>query len=399
MTSKNDLEDLAPSADLSPLFARRDAADDRRSGGTGRADSAAGTSWVETDRDGCDREIATGFASRVFPLAPGLALVAVSVALAFLVARTIPSISPLVASVTIGAALTNFGLVPIRARQGTRFAAKRLLRVGVVLLGFQLAISDLLSLGAAGLGILALVVTTTFLGTRWLGEKLGVSRSLSLLIATGFSICGASAIAAVDGVADAEEDETAFAIALVTLCGSLAIVVLPALAGPLGLSGSDFGAWAGASVHDIAQVVATASAGGQAALDTAVIVKLTRIILLAPMVAAVTIFERRRGARESNQFQPAARADRLPRTPLMPLFVAGFLGAVALRSMNVIPATWLSGLKFAETLALSAALVGLGVGVQISKLRKLGGRPLMLAMASWLLIAGTAYFGVRLVGV
>lgn len=392
MSVNERLEDLAPSADLSCLVDRR--GDDSCSNSNGEnPDGAAGHQ----------------------SLTKGLLLVAASVAGAFLVAHLVPSISPLVASVAIGAVLTNLGLVSDGARPGTRFAAKRLLRVGVVLLGFQLAISDVVKLGGPGLAIVALVVTTTFFGTRWLGEKLGVSRSLSLLIATGFSICGASAVAAVDGVADAEEEEVAFAIALVTLCGSLAIVVLPALAGPLGLSGSDFGAWAGASVHDIAQVVATASTGGREALDTAVIVKLTRIILLAPMVAGITITQRRSRAiaKPDNQVneqvedgtgdqpsqQVATTAGSTRRPPLVPLFVVGFLAAIALRSINVVPTAWLGGLKTAETLALCAALVGLGAGVQISKLRKLGGRPLVLALTSWLLIASVAYAGVRLVGV
>ncbi|HTO01465.1 MAG TPA: putative sulfate exporter family transporter [Microthrixaceae bacterium] len=392
MSLHDDLEDLAPSADLSRLVAHR-----VDIGCSSTCGDGAEIDEVSADGDSISGELVGRLASGFKLLAPGLLLVAGSVATAFLVTQLAPSVSPLVASVAIGAALTNVGLLPDWARPGTRFAAKRLLRLGVVLLGFQLAISDLFRLGGPGLAIVVLVVTTTFFGTRWLGEKLGVSSALSLLIATGFSICGASAVAAVDGVAGAEEEETAFAIALVTLCGSLAIVVLPALAGPLGLSGSDFGAWTGASVHDIAQVVAAASTGGRAALDTAVIVKLTRIILLAPMVAGVTIAQRRQRASGSNT--GPANSGPVSRTPILPLFIVGFLGAVALRSTNVMPILWLNGLKTAETLALCAALVGLGSGVKISKLRRLGGRPLILAMTSWLLIASVAYVGVRLVGV
>lgn len=363
------LEDLAPSADLRPL-APHDPHRDR----LGSVHAATKT-------------------------VPGLALVAACVAVAFGISHVMPSISPLVASVVIGAVLANIGLVPTWSRPGMHLATKRLLRIGVVLLGFQLAIGEVLRLGGPGLAVVALVVTITFFGTQWLGKRLGVSPSQSLLIATGFSICGASAVAAVEGVADADEEEVAMAIALVTLCGSLAIAVLPLLGGPLGLHGARFGAWVGASVHDIAQVVATSSTGGSASLHTAVIVKLTRIVLLAPMIAGITLQRRHRAARtphvDTDDNEPTTPTSR---PPLMPLFVVGFLVAIALRSAGVVPTGWLSSLKTGETILLAAALIGLGTGVHFGKLRRLGGRPLVLALASWVLIASVAYVGVLAVG-
>jgi uncharacterized integral membrane protein (TIGR00698 family) len=362
---------------------------------------------------------------------PGLAVVAVCVAAAYGLSRMVTALSPLVAAVAIGALLANLGLVPGWARPGMRLAAKRLLRLGVVLLGFQHAVGEVLRLGGPGLAVVAVVVAGTFFGTQWLGARLGVSPGLRLLIATGFSICGASAIAAVEGVADAEEEEVALSIALVTLCGSLAIVLLPLVGGPIGLHGSRFGAWVGASVHDVAQVVATASTGGPASLRSAVVVKLTRVILLAPMVAGLTLARRRRSeiepapvdarsdagppagsagsaARSDARFDvdsaatpiaiPPAGVAPARRPPVMPLFVVGFLAAATLRSASAIPAGWLPSLKTAETLLLAAALVGLGTGVDVAKLRRLGGRPLVLALSSWVLIAVVAYGGVRLFG-
>lgn len=365
------LEDLAPAADLRPL-------------------SPAQRRDVGPDGPAPARSVL-----------PGLGLVSVCVAAAYLMAQVVPSISPLVAAVAIGAVLVNVGLVPDWARAGTHFAAKRLLRVGVVLLGFQLAVGEVLKLGGPGLLVVGLVVTTTFFGTQWLGRHMGVSGPLSLLIATGFSICGASAVAAVEGVADADEEEVAFSIGLVTLCGSLAIAVLPALAGPLGLDGTRFGAWAGASVHDVAQVVATASTAGPAALKTAVIVKLTRVVLLAPMVAGITLIRGRKAAAVVDDAavgngQPDATPTKQPQ--ILPLFVVGFLLAIVLRSASVVPAGWLPTLKTAETLTLAAALVGLGTGTQVAKLRRLGGRPLLLALLSWLLVAMASYVGVMVVG-
>ncbi len=154
----------------------------------------------------------------------------------------------------------------------------------MVLLGLQLGLPQLLDLGLGGFGVVIGVAALTFGGTTVLGRLLGISSARSLLIATGFSICGASAVAAMSEVAGGDEDDTAVAIALVTLCGSVAIVLLPALRGPLGLDPGDFGRWVGASVHDVGQTVATANRV-DGALTTGVVVKLSRVVLLAPLVA------------------------------------------------------------------------------------------------------------------
>ena len=327
---------------------------------------------------------------------PGLGYVAVAVAGAFAGNHLVPSLSPLVIAVGFGAALANLHAVPTWAVPGTHFAAKRLLRLGVVLLGFQLAVGEVLQLGPAVLAVVAVTVAATFFATQWLGRRLGLSRSLALLIATGFSICGASAVAAVDGVADADEEEVAFTIALVTLCGSLAIVALPALRNTLGLTGpAAFGSWVGASVHDVGQVVATAANGGPVAIRSAVIVKLTRVVLLAPMVAGIGLARRRQQPGRHPDVRALATAP-ARRPPILPLFVFGFLAAIAIRSTGLLPATQLELIKNAQDVCLAAALVGLGAGVQINKLRRVGGRPLILGAASWAVVASVSYLGVLL---
>lgn len=366
MSSIQALEDLAPSAELRPLEKRFTAPRSR-------------SRW--SDHIG------------------GLALVAVGVGVAFAVHHFVAMVSPLVAAVAVGALLTNTGLHPSWARAGTHLAAKSLLRVGVVLLGFQLAVGEVLRLGGPGLAVVVLVVVVTFFGTQRLGRRFGVSPGLSLLIATGFSICGASAVAAMDGVSDADEEEVAFAVALVTLCGSLAIFLLPILAGPLGLHGGAFGAWVGASVHDVAQVVATASGAGRASLQAAVIIKLTRVVLLAPMVTGVTLARRRSIAHSEPTTATGPENDTSARRPpIMPLFVTLFLAAAAVRSTGLVPAEIQDVMKTAGTITFAAALVGLGTGVRVAKLRQLGGRPLLLGLSAWLLIALVSYAGVRLVG-
>lgn len=329
-------------------------------------------------------------ARRAAALIPGLAATAVAVAAAFAVNRLLPSLSPLTISVILGALLGNLGLNLTVLRPGLAFAAKRLLRAGIVLLGLRLAVGDVLDLGARGLAVVVVVVVVTFFGTQLLGRAMGVSPGTRLLVATGFSICGASAVAAMDGVTDNREEEVVTAIALVTMCGSLAIVVLPLLQHPLGLSDATFGMWAGASVHDVAQVVATASVAGPAALAPAVIVKLTRVVLLAPLVAGMSLVRRYRARGEAT---PEGR-----RPPIIPLFVLGFLAMIAIRSTGLLPPEVLDIAQIAETVLLAGALFGLGAAVNLRALFTTGGRALALGLSSWVLIAALAWGGVLLVG-
>jgi uncharacterized integral membrane protein (TIGR00698 family) len=318
---------------------------------------------------------------------PGLLVVAVATAAAFALGHVVPWLNPSLAAVLLGAVLVNARLHPPLLHPGTQLAGHRLLRVAVVLLGLQLDLPHLTSLGMSGLGVVAVTVAGTFLGTQLLGRALGVPPARALLVATGFSICGASAVAAMEKVAGGDDDDTAVAIALVTLCGSLAILLLPALRGPLGLDPASFGSWVGASVHDVGQTVATA-ARVPGALAPAVVVKLTRVVLLAPLVAAVGLKRRRLATSEDRRGHPAA----------VPLFVVGFLAAIVVASTGLVPPAALRAAHTVQTVLLTAALVGLGTGISASRLRRTGGRALVLGLLAWVLVAALAYAGVRMTG-
>ena len=316
--------------------------------------------------------------------APGLALAGVGVAMSLGAHRALPALPPLVLCVALGVALANLWRVPVGAAAGLKVAAGPVLKLGVVLLGLDLVFPDILALGLRALLVVVTVVAITFFGTQWAGRRLGVSDNLSLLVATGFSICGVSAIAAANGVIDADEDEVAFSVALVTLCGTLAIITLPPLRGVLGLDEVQFGAWVGASVHDVAQVVATSSTAGSVALATAIVVKLTRVMLLAPLIAGIALRHRRADA-------PAGT-----RPPIVPPFIIAFVAMVVVASIGVIPDRAIARIDDLRTVLLGMALFALGTRVNVTRLRQIGARPLALGLISWLLIAIVAYAGVRL---
>lgn len=319
-------------------------------------------------------------------LLPGLVITGVGVALATAGHHVVPSVGVLTWAVLLGAVAANLDLIPIAAQPGLRIAVKKLLRVGVVLLGFSLSLTAIGALGAPVIALVVLTLVSTLVFTWWLGLRMQVGPARSLLIATGFSICGASAIAGMERTADADEDDVATAITMVTLCGTLAMIAIPLLQAPLGLSDRQLGIWAGASVHEVGQVVAAAGPAGATAVALAVVVKLTRVLLLAPVVAVVSAIRRRT--------QPGDEGDTAGRPPIVPLFVLGFLACVLLRTSGLVPAGVLDVISTLQTITLAAALFALGTGVHLGKLLHSGGRPLALGMVSTLVVATVSLVGV-----
>lgn len=332
---------------------------------------------------------------------PGVGAAAAAAIAAWGISTLVPGIPLLTASVALGILV---GQLPVARpalngvlAPGLSVASKRLMRIGVVLLGLKLSLVDIAGLGWLTIGTTVAVVLVTLVGTYWLGRWFRLPGRQPLLIATGFAICGASAIGAMSGVVKAKDEDTAVPVALVTLFGTLAIVVLPALWHPLGLTTLQFGQWVGAGVHDVGQVVATAQIAGTAALAVAVVVKLTRVVLLAPVIAVVSVVERRRVLVSSSGTASAPAADAAaPAVPLMPMFVAGFLVAVLLRTVLPVPDVVLAVADIAQTALLAMALFGLGASVRLGPLLRTGWRALLVGLLSWTLIAALAYAAVQL---
>ncbi|MGI4896228.1 MAG: YeiH family protein [Janthinobacterium lividum] len=321
------------------------------------------------------------------PLLPGLLVVVLATLLAYALEGLAHVLTASTIAVALGAVLRSTGHFRPSFSPATAFASKKLLRIAVVLLGLQLPLAAIGDLGAGGIVLILGTVAITFFGTQALGRALGLPPARSLLVATGFSICGASAIAAMRPATDADDEDTSTAIALVTLCGTLAILVLPLLRTPLGLDVTQFGAWAGASVHDVGQAVATGDRV-PGALATVVVVKLSRVLLLAPLVAAVAL-RRRRSVGQSGGTRP----------PVLPFFVAAFVVAVALRATGIVPAGVLDALSSVQGVLLVAALFALGTGIDVPRLLLTGRRSIALGLLSWVLVAGIALAGVKLLHV
>lgn len=328
---------------------------------------------------------------RLGPLLPGLALSAGAAAVAYLLSTLLPGLSAMLVAILLGVTLANTVTLPARFSPGVTFTAKKLLRVGIVLLGLQVALGDIAALGAPLILVVVITVITGLLGTIALGRLLGVSSYLTYLVACGFSICGAAAVAGASGALDPtgeKEEETVTAVALVVLCGTSMIGLVPLAAYLLNLDSATAGTWTGASIHEVAQVVAVGGMIGGGALTAAVLVKLARVLMLAPVIAVLGWVRRR-------ELQDGGGASSLP--PLVPLFVAGFIAMVLVRSFVPLPDAVLTAGSTAQTALLAAAMFALGCAVDVRKLLRVGSRPLILAALSTALVAGVSLAGITFI--
>jgi uncharacterized integral membrane protein (TIGR00698 family) len=295
----------------------------------------------------------------------------------------------MILAILLGIAVRNSIGAPAAAQPGVAFSARRLLRVGIVLLGTQLTAAQIAEVGAAGLAILVASVVATFLVTRWLGRLIGVDAKLTELIAGGTSICGASAVIATNTVTQAPEEDVAYALACVTLFGSIAMFVYPLLPALLDLAPRSYGLWAGASIHEIAQVVGATFQESRQAGELGTVAKLTRVTMLAPVVMALGLLAARR-------LGPGAKGAGKAEAPV-PWFVLGFLGLVAINSLVAVPAGLCAALGVVAVVLLSMALAALGLAADIGKLRAKGARPLLLGLLATLFIAAFSLTLVKLI--
>jgi uncharacterized integral membrane protein (TIGR00698 family) len=295
----------------------------------------------------------------------------------------VAGVSPVLLALVLGAVATNLPVLRPMPEADVSAPAKTMLRWGIVLIGLRLPLGDLLDVGVAGLAVIVATVVTTFVITCWVGDRLGLERGLVTLVATGFSICGATAIAAVEGVVRRRDEDAALAVAMVTLFGTAMVVLLPLTAGALDLSDHQLGVWAGASIHEVAQVVAAAAVAGPAAVAVATTLKLGRVVMLVGAYAAARARACDAGPEVDESEAPAVR-------PGIPWFVTGFLLTVVVRSLDVLPDSAYSVADDLTTVFLGAGMFGLGLGLRLVSLLPVPGRLLVLCTLSTLTAAGVS---------
>lgn len=344
--------------------------------------------------------------------APGLLLVlAIAIAAYQLHALSSNLIDAMLIAIVIGMLIRN--TIGLRAPfvAGAKYAVVSVMPFGIVLMGAKLDFYDVIRTSATALAISVICVAVALALTIWLCRRIGVGRQLGILIGIGTAICGGTAIAVAAPVIEADDNDTAFAIATVTLFGMLAVFVLPLLGTAFDMTEPEFGVWAGTSVHATPQVVATGFAYGTQAGDIATIVKLVRVLLLAPVVIGLGVWY----ARQKRRRQIAHVTKFGPIETLFPPFILGFVLLALANTLHLLPSftlhleesfLWpaqdrpvpLAGLVTTVSgFLLTMAMAGVGLGVDVRGLARIGLGALYVGLAASVLLAAFSFGLLQLV--
>jgi len=295
-------------------------------------------------------------------------------------------ISPLIIGIVLGIFYANtlHHRMPKAWLPGISFTARKILRLAVILYGFYITLQEVMMIGWVGFAAASFIVISTLCIAYIVGVYLlGMDKQTTLLTGAGSAICGAAAILAFEPVIKAKGHQTAAAVATVVLFGTLAMVVYPLIHqwGILNLDAHGWGVYIGATVHEVAQVVGAASDIGQTVSNDAVIVKMTRVMLLVPALLFMGWWWARYGNGECKDTNASLT---------VPWFALGFLGVVGFNSLHLLPASWVMVLQHIDQFLLTMAMTALGMETNFDKLKGVGIKPFILAaiLFIWLTVGG-----------
>lgn len=303
-----------------------------------------------------------------------------------------PYIEALVIAILLGMAIRSFWNPSERWKSGIAFSAKQLLEVAVMLLGASISFAAIVASGMFLIAAIIGTVVVTLAVSFSLSRMLGLPTKLSILIASGNSICGNSAIAAVAPVIGADGDDIASSISFTAILGVLMVLGLPLLIPLLQLSATQYGILAGLTVYAVPQVLAATVPAGLVSTQIGTLVKLVRVLMLGPLVVGLSLF----APRLRGSATPAQPVERVSPFKLVPWFIIGFLVLAALRSFQVIPDIVVAPITKLAAVLTIVSMAALGLGVDIKVLSNVGGRVTVAVTLSLLLLLamsiGLIYF-------
>ncbi|MGE5704160.1 MAG: YeiH family protein [Clostridia bacterium] len=321
---------------------------------------------------------------------PGIGMTLVLALLAQQLARFsfLAVMGQLMIAILLGMALRAVWKVPRAAQQGIAFSSKKLLRAGIILLGMRLDLAEIIQAGPVVLALAAGCILFAIAVVYGISRLFKADPQLSMLIACGTGICGAAAVAAIAPQIKANDQQTAIGVATVAVLGTIFTVVYVLAYPYLGFSPDQYGVYAGATLHEIAHVLAAAAPAGSGAVDTAIIVKLMRVILLVPTAILIGVWfgRREQKIRSADEVQ-IGWWKRLP----IPWFIFGFLAMSGVHSLGIISAEWAAHLVSLAYRLMGMAMAGMGLGVDIAAFRKHGGKPFAAGLIGSILLSVMGY--------
>ena len=309
-------------------------------------------------------------------------------------------ISPILIAIGIGLVIRNTLGLPAVYESGLQLCLKRILRIGVALLGIRMSLGAVGAIGLIALPIVIVCIATALFLVSWINRSVGLPRRLGALVAVGTAICGNTAIVATGPVIGADEDEVSYAVGCITLFGLLALIVYPYLSQILFADPTLAGFFLGTAIHDTAQVAGAGllylqQYGTPAALETATVTKLVRNLFMVAVIPLMAVLYHR-GSDDASGNRPSLKQ-------MVPFFVFGFVALALVRTLGDLSAepfggmltqdSWaalIARLSSASTWCLTIAMASVGLGTNLRRIRALGLRPSLVGLAAALIVGGVS---------
>lgn len=312
---------------------------------------------------------------------PGILLTAIIALPAWMLGRSFPVIGSPVLGILFGMIIA-FWKRPAILENGIKYTSKKLLQYSIILLGFDMNLFHIIKVGSQTIILMVFTLTASFLTAYILGRLLKVEGKTNILIGVGTAICGGSAIAAAAPVIDADDKDVAHSISTIFLFNVIAAFLFPFLGHVLHMTDYHFGLWAGTAVNDTSSVVAAGYTFSSAAGNLAVIVKLTRTLMIVPVTLALAIFTARKKRAEGDINYNISS--------IFPWFVLGFIAASVISTFLPIPVEVESDLVQVGKFVIVMAMSAIGLNTDIVKLIKNGWRPILLGLGCWAVLSVTS---------
>lgn len=303
------------------------------------------------------------------------------------------SFSPMIIGIILGMLYANSlrNNLPETWVPGIQFCSKKLLRLGIILYGFRLTLTDIFEVGVSAIVIDAIVVTVTILGGVWIGRMLKMDKETALLTSVGSGICGAAAVLGAESTIRTQPYKTAVAVATVVIFGTISMFLYPILynSGMLGLSPQEMGIYTGSTLHEVAHAVGAGNAMGEQVGGVSVIVKMIRVMLLVPVLLVLAVWAARRVKTAGVEGGEAKGKIAIP------WFAILFLVVICFNSLNLLPEVFVVAINYFDTFLLTMAMAALGAETSIEKFKKAGAKPFILALVLDVWLIGGGYLLAR----
>nr|WP_312576104.1 YeiH family protein [Sedimentibacter sp.] len=311
---------------------------------------------------------------------PGV-LLAFAIAIpAWFIGKAFPIIGSPVVGILFGMVLASWKRPEI-FNTGIKYTSKKLLQYSIILLGFEMNLYNILTVGKQTLILMVFTLSAAFITAYYVGKLLKLDGNIKTLIGVGSAICGGSAIAATAPVINANDEDIAHSISTIFLFNVIAAFIFPILGHIFGMSNQEFGLWAGTAINDTSSVVAAGYSFSNEAGNLAVIVKLTRTLMIVPVTLILAIYTSKRGLNEKNNYSIAK---------IFPWFVLGFVATSIINTFFPIINNFNHVLSQIGKFMIVMAMTSIGLNTNLVKLVKSGTKPILLGFVCWVVLAITS---------